>query len=98
MSRFREMVHWQTISGKPVTAGDLTVTPQSWTLIIRSPYGCWVWNRPVAVQVEQANRPSASPARIPIVDVTRLAQLGFLGLSLIFSIITLFLLIQQRRT
>ena len=89
MSRFREMVQWQTSSGKPVTAGDLIVTPQSRVLVVRSPYGGWVWNRPVAVQVEQANRPSASPARIPIVDVTRLAQLGFLGLSLIFSIITL---------
>lgn len=97
MSRFREMVQWQTISGKPVTAGDLTVTPQSQVLVVRSPYGGWVWNRPVAVQVEGGNAPDAGLARIPIVDVTRLAQLGFLGLSLIFSIMTLFLLIQQRR-
>jgi hypothetical protein len=97
MSRFREMFQWQTISGKPVTAGDLTVTPQSRVLVVRSPYGGWVWNRPVAVQVAQANRPGTGPARIPIVDVTRLAQLGLWGLSLIFSIITLFLLIQQRR-
>ena len=97
MSRFREMVQWQTISGKPVTAGDLTVTPQSWALIVHGPYGGWVWNRPVAVQVEHANQPGAGATRIPIVDVTRLAQFGLLGLSLIFSIITLFLLIQQRR-
>jgi len=55
-------------------------------LIIRGPYGGWGWNRPVAVQVEQANQPGTSATRIPIVDVTRLAQLGLLGLSLIFSI------------
>ena len=98
MSRFREMFQWQTISGKPVTAGDLTVTPQSRVLVVRSPYGGWVWNRPVAVQVEGGNAPDAGPVRIPIVDVTRLAQLGLLGLGLIFLMMTLFLLIQQRRT
>ena len=98
MSRFREMIQWETIAGKPVTAGDFTVTPQAWALIIRGPYGGWVWNRPVAVQVEPAGRPGASAGRIPIVDVTRLAQVGLWGLSLIFSMMTLFLLIQQRRT
>ena len=97
MVNLKKMVQWQTTSGDRLTVGEITVTPQSRALTIGMPYGSWVWNRPVALQVDGGNAPGAGPARIPIVDVTRLAQLGLLGLSMIFSIITLFLLIQQRR-
>jgi len=35
--------------------------------------------------------------RIPIVDVTRMAQLGLLGLSLVFSIIIFVLSIRRKK-
>lgn len=64
--------------------GAISVTPQSQALIIRWPFGRWVWNRPVAVLVEK----NGGTQRIPIVDVTRRAQWGLLGLSFILLIVT----------
>jgi len=93
MARFKEMLRWRTISGDKVTVGDVTVTPQSRALIIRWPRGGLVWNRPVGILVERGEQTE----RIPIVDVTRMAQLGLLGLSLVFSMVIFVLSIRRRR-
>jgi hypothetical protein len=66
-----------------VTRGDTTVTPQTRVLTVRLPFGGFVWNRPVAVQVERDGRIE----RIPIVDFTRLAQLATLGFGLVLSFV-----------
>lgn len=97
MNRLTEIVQWRTTAGQPVTVGDITVTPQSWTLIIRWPRGGWVWNRPVAIQAARRDRLSEGVRRIPIMDITRLAQVGLLGLSLIFVMVTFLLFLPQRR-
>ncbi len=65
--------------------GDTTLTPQSQVLTIRWPNGGWVWNRPVAVLVEQ----DGEVERLPIVDVTRYAQIGLIAFGLIFALATL---------
>lgn len=78
MKRPKDTFKWQTTSGDKVTVGDVTVTPQSQALTIRWPNGGLVWNRPGAILVERGEQTE----RIPIVDVTRIAQLGLLGLSL----------------
>jgi len=83
MTRVKDIVQWQTISGNPVTVGDVSVTPQSQALTLRLPIGGFVWNRPVAVLVERGE--SHHVERIPVVDVTRIIQLGLLGFSLVFS-------------
>lgn len=83
MTKFKEMFQWQTISGDEATIGDHTVVPQSQALTVRWPYGGFVWNRPVAVLVEGGE----GTERIPIVDVTRMAQLGLLGLGLVFLLL-----------
>lgn len=93
MARPKEMLQWQTVSGNKVAVGDVTVRPQSRALTVRWPRGGLVWNRPTAVLVEQGEETE----RVPIVDVTRMAQLGLLGLSLVFSIITVALSIRRRR-
>lgn len=82
-----------TFSGDRVTIGGTTVTPQSQALTIRWPYGGFVWNRPVAVLVERDGRTE----RIPIVDVTHMAQIGLLALGLVFSLVTLVLSAQGRK-
>jgi hypothetical protein len=87
MKRPKDMFKWQTISGDKVTVGDVTVTPQSQALTIRWPNGGLVWNRPAAVLVERGEQRE----RIPIVDVTRVAQLGLLGLSLVFTMMAIVL-------
>lgn len=66
-------------SAEPVTVDGVTVTPRSRTLVVRLPKGGFVWNRPTAVLVEQDGR----VRRIPIIDVTRVAQMGLLGLALL---------------
>jgi hypothetical protein len=76
---------WHVERGNTVTVGDISVTPQSRALIARWPHGGWVWNRPAAVMVKQGE----DERRIPIVDVTRMAQLGLFGLSLVFGVIGL---------
>jgi hypothetical protein len=93
MTKLEEIIQWQTISGDSTTVGDVTVTPQSQALTIRWPYGGWVWNRPAAVLVERGEQTE----RIPVVDVTRMAQLGLLGLSLVFSVVIFLLSAQKRR-
>ncbi len=92
MAKFKELIQWQTTSGQLVAAGNVTVTPQSWSLTIRCPFGGLVWNRPVAVLVRRGEETE----RIPIVDITRSVQLGLLGLGLIFAMLV-FILIQSKR-
>jgi hypothetical protein len=67
-----------------LTVGDLTLTPQSQVLTIRLPFGGFVWHRPTAVLVERAGRVD----RVRIVDVTRLVEVGLLGLSIVFVVLS----------
>jgi len=83
----------QTISGDQTKIGNTTVTPQAQSITLRWPYGGLIWNRPVAVVVEQEDQ----VARTPIIDVTRILVWGFLGLGLIFAVATALLSKQQRR-
>jgi len=91
--RIREILQWQTVSGDEVAIGDVTVTPQSKALIVRFPYWGMVWNRPVAVVAHRGGQTE----RIRVVDVTRVAQLGLLGLSTLFLVVILILSVRRRR-
>lgn len=94
MTRLREMVSWQTTYGEEVMVGDVTVTPQSKALVMHAPFGGLVWNRPVGVLVERGERTE----RIPIVDVTRIVQLGLLALSVVFTVVIFILSAKKRRS
>jgi len=93
MMRLREILHWHTVLGDEVTVGDFTVTPQSKALIVRFPHWGMVWNRPIAVLAHRGGQTE----RIRVVDVTRMAQLGLLGLSMLFFVVTLILSGRRRR-
>jgi hypothetical protein len=93
MQKPERFFHLETHSGEPVTAGDLRLTPQSRALTIRWPYGGFVWNRPVAVLVERGEERE----RIPIVDVTLVAQVALLALAAAFAIPALVLSAAKRR-
>ena len=82
MTALKSTVQWQTEYGKTIDVGDLRVTPQSQALVVRWPNGGWVWNRPTAVLVEQ----DGQVERIPVMDVTRIIQIGLLGISLFFLV------------
>jgi len=66
-------------SAGPVMVHDVTVTPQSRALMLRLPKGGLVWNRPTAVLVEQ----DGQARRIPIIDVTRILQVGLLAVAVL---------------
>lgn len=83
MEKLKQLIQWRTESGQPVTANGITVTPQSMAIQVRWPYGGWVWNRPVSIQVEKAGQTE----QIPIVDVTRLIQLLCAGIAILCWII-----------
>lgn len=83
MANLSDIVKYELAVGEPTLVGDVTVIPQSQALTIRWPNGGFVWNRPVAVMVER----EGAIERIPITDVTLMAQLGFMGLSIAFIIL-----------
>jgi hypothetical protein len=75
-------IAWARVQTEPVTVGDVTVTPRARALVVRLPRGGFVWNRPTAVMVERAGQVK----RIPVRDVTRILQLGLLGLGLAIAL------------
>ncbi len=87
------MIQWELVSGAPVKAQNLTVTPQARVLALRWGPAGFVWSRPVAVLVEQEGR--VERRRIP--DVTRIAQLGLVGLGLLFAAIAFSKRASERR-
>jgi hypothetical protein len=93
MKRLEDIIEWRTASGNPVTVGGVTVTPQSQALRVRWPSGGLVWNRPVAILVER----EGGTERIPIVDVTRVVQLGLLSFILAFGMVAFARTIRLRR-
>ncbi len=88
-----DMFQSQVVSGRPIQAGDITVTPQSRALIVRLPFGGLVWRRPTAVLVERAGQMS----RIPIVDVTRVVQLALLGVIALAFLATVWIQSSRRK-
>ncbi len=71
-------------SGRPVSAGNLALTPVSQALVIRAPgrIGGLIWNRPVAVRVQA---PGEEAQVLQVYDYTRRAQILILGAGLLGS-------------
>jgi hypothetical protein len=67
------------VSAPAVVIQGLRITPEASVLTVRLPFGSFLWNRPRAVLVEQAGEIK----RLPITDVTRLAQVAIWACALI---------------
>jgi hypothetical protein len=72
-------------SAEEVTVHGVTVTPRSRALVVRWPKGGLVWNRPTAVLVEHEGQ----LRRVPIVDVTRVLQVGLVGVAVLAAGVSL---------
>lgn len=73
LSRFiRREIHY----GAPIQSGDATITPVSRVLVVDLGRVGFVWNRPVAVLVEQGD----TRRRLPILDPTGLMLAGIAAL------------------
>lgn len=79
----RRIIEWRTASGKPTTVQGVTVTPQSQALQITLPWGGFVWNRPVAVVARRGD----DEQRIPLIDVTRTAQLSIYAAAFFLTLL-----------
>jgi hypothetical protein len=93
MGKVERPVRWETSHGDRVSVGELTVTPLSQALSVRWSHGGWLWNRPVGVLVERDGRTE----RIPIIDVTRAAQIGLYALGALFGVAGLAIWMGGRR-
>jgi hypothetical protein len=91
--KLREMVEWQEHAGDTLALGDVSLKPLSQALVIRTPMGGYVWNRPVAVLVER----DGQEQRLPITNVILRARLAMLGLGLTFAALGLVYSALRRR-
>ncbi|HLZ28592.1 MAG TPA: hypothetical protein VKV73_14865 [Chloroflexota bacterium] len=80
------VVQTRTLQARPIVAGALRLTPESRVVAVRLPFGGLVWQRPTAVVVEQ---PGVATRRLPIIDLTRRAQLGVLLGTVVLTVVCL---------
>jgi hypothetical protein len=77
----------QTSTGEPVEINDLTVYPVARSYRINMPgvRGGFIWNRPVAVIVEDS---AGNRQVLPVVDRTRLLQIAIFSAGLLGTLLT----------
>jgi hypothetical protein len=85
---------FETTSADPITVGSTRLTPRAAALTFRWSSGGLVWNCPASVQVER----NGSTEIIPILDVTRIAQVMLYGLAALFTVLSIMLMIRGRRS
>lgn len=78
MGRRLPRVGWQATTSQPIVVGNTRITLESRALAAEWLMGGLVWQRPWAAHIEAGGR----ARRIPIRDITRLIELGLLGLGL----------------
>lgn len=83
MANLTDFIEWKTVQGTAVSTPHHTLIPESQALIIKFPYGGFVWQRPTAVLVQKGEQTQ----RYPITDVTRLATWSVLATSLLVTLI-----------
>ena len=81
IARLGDLIQWKRRQGKPATIGDVTVTPEARSLIVRWSHGGYVWNRPVAIIVQR----HGETRRLPIADVTRRLEMTLLSAPLVLA-------------
>ena len=84
--RRSDFIRVETSAGEPVTRDGVTVVPEAQSILVRWPHGGLVYSRPAAVQVTRGDETE----RIPVVDITRLVQIGLLiwaGLFILFGLL-----------
>lgn len=83
MANLTDFIQLKTVQGTAVQTPHHSLIPESQALIIKFPYGGFVWQRPTAVLVQQGEQ----TRRYPITDVTRLATWSVLAASLLVTLL-----------
>lgn len=87
MTHLTDFIQLKTVQGTAVSTPHHTLIPESQALIIKFPFGGFVWQRPTAVLVQTG----AQTQRHPITDVTRLATWSVLAASLLIPLLIRFI-------
>jgi hypothetical protein len=87
MSSWIPSVQWGTKAGQPLITARGKVTPISSSLLVRFPFGGFVWNKPVAIDLEQGGHIQ----HLPVVDITRLAIMTMTGVGIVMSALAILL-------
>lgn len=90
MGQINQFVRVETHKGKSIATAFGKITPISQVLFIRFPFGGYVWNRPIAIEVQT----DQAVNRIRILDVDRLIRMGLSVIS--FVIVVLFWLFSRK--
>jgi hypothetical protein len=85
MNNGSKLINRETIDGESIEEGELTITPVSRVCTVRLPYIDFIWNRPHIVRVEKGD----DVQEIPVVNVTRMAQLAVYGFGAFIMAIVL---------
>ena len=72
MADISKYFKWEPVIGEPQVVGDRTIRLQAQAIMLNTPFGGFLWNRPTAVLVEK----DGITDEVPIVDVTRYALIG----------------------
>lgn len=83
----------QTQSGTPIELEDVIIQPVSQSVSWIKPNWGFVWNRPYALKVEREGK----TRQIPIRDMTQIAFFALWGLTVLFSLMTLWKTIKDWR-
>lgn len=98
MILLKELIKIDTHFGDPIIIRDNTdmehkVVLEARSMTMRWSFGWFVWNRPIAIIVEQDDEKN----RIPIIDTTRLIQLSLVVGALILGIAMFLISIMKRK-
>jgi hypothetical protein len=79
------LISYENHAGDPIQIGDVKISPIARALRIQLPglKGGLIWNRPASVVVQTGE---GEEQVMPVMDVTRLAQVMLLGIGLLGSL------------
>lgn len=83
MTKLTDFIQLKTVQGTAVSTPQHTLIPESQALVVKFPFGGFVWQRPTAVLVQSGTKTE----RHPIVDVTRLATVSVMVVSLFIPLL-----------
>ena len=92
MSRLLGLLEVKTVEGEAIRMSGYAITPQSQSIILGRGSGGIIWNRPLGVIVEE----NGTQQRLPIIDVTRLVQIGLLVFGALCSTIGMISYIKRK--
>jgi hypothetical protein len=83
MEDSQKIFRWKTQITEPTIINQQTIQLESQFLLIRLPFGGYVWHRPTAVLIGQPG----NPTRISIKDPTRTALIVLACITFLFNLI-----------